>query len=92
MVIEGMASKIGLCIVVPITHMDGNRKSKIFVPVINQKQAGLEKPSVIDTYQIRAIDKSRIKVKLGEVDDQTLTNVRKNLALIIGIDKTTAIG
>lgn len=92
LVIEGMASRIGLCIVVPITDADGNRKSKIFVPVIDQKQAGLQKPSVVDTYQIRAVDKSRIKRKLGQVDDVTLANVRRNLAMIIGIDKSLAIG
>lgn len=90
-VLEGSGSKIGLCIVVPITNNDtGNRKSPIFVPVIDQQKAGLSKPSVVDTYQIRALDKIRIRKRLGHLDEKTYANVLKNLALIIGIDRSHA--
>ncbi len=86
LIIEGGLTALELVIVLPIT--DAKQKSSpIFVPVMDLKLAGLKKPSVIDTYQIRAISTKRILQKLGAVSKQEMFKVRFNLARILSIDE-----
>lgn len=84
-VLEGRNHPLGLCLVVPIT--DGEKKkSALFIPVTDLEKAGLTKPSVIDAYQIRAIDKSRIKRRNGSIDGATLDKVLIAIRYVIGIE------
>lgn len=85
-VVEGGATPLELIIVLPIT--DASKKhSPIFIPITDLKRAGLTKPSVIDTYQIRTVSTQRIIRSLGEIGADVLFRVRKNLARILEIEE-----
>jgi mRNA interferase MazF len=84
-VLEGRSHPLGLCLVVPITDANSKR-SPLFVPIGSLEKAGLTKPSVVDTYQIRSIDKSRIKDRKGHVDEETLDKILSAIRFVIGIE------
>lgn len=46
---------------------------------------GLDKDSVILTEQIRTLDKSRLKNKIGSIDNNTLEKVKKALEISFGM-------
>ena len=52
---------------------------------IPSQEYGLMKDSVILTEQIRTIDKSRLKEKIGQVDPQTMTLVDDALGISFGL-------
>lgn len=85
-VIATLHPKLDLVTVFPITDA-AHKRGQVFVPIANLKAAGLTKPSVIDTYQIRSLSKLRIIKKLGEVSDIEIHACRKSIALIFEIDE-----
>lgn len=52
---------------------------------INSNEYGLMKDSVILTEQIRTIDKSRLKEKIGQVDQLTMSQVNNALGVSFGL-------
>ena len=52
---------------------------------IDSNDFGLMKNSVILTEQIRTIDKSRLKEKIGQVDEQTMIQVNSALGISFGL-------
>lgn len=52
---------------------------------IDSSDFGLMKNSVILTEQIRTIDKSRLKEKIGQVDEQTMIQVNSALGISFGL-------
>ncbi len=52
---------------------------------ISSHQAGLLKNSVILAEQIRTIDKSRLKEKIGQVDDVVMGQVNNALGISFGL-------
>lgn len=52
---------------------------------INSNEYGLMKDSVILTEQIRTIDKSRLKEKIGQVDTNTMSKVNNALGVSFGL-------
>lgn len=52
---------------------------------INSNEYGLMKDSVILTEQIRTIDKSRLKEKIGQVDINTMNKVNDALGVSFGL-------
>jgi len=86
LVLEGGATPLELIIVLPITDAT-RKKSPIFIPILDLKRAGLTKPSVIDTYQIRAVSIRRFVKRLGEVDSDHLFRTRQNIARILEIEE-----
>ena len=91
LVVEKGNSHLNLIIILPITNDTGKRNSQFYVPIKNLKEAGLQKPSVIDCYQIRTIAIERIvKSKsggfsIGKVDEVVLFEVRQRLAWLLDI-------
>jgi mRNA-degrading endonuclease toxin of MazEF toxin-antitoxin module len=91
LVIERGCTHLNLIIVLPITGDTGNRNSSFYVPVINFKDAGLSKPSVIDCYQIRTLAVERLSKNKsgfftwGKIDDNVLFEVKKRLVCILDI-------
>ncbi|MGC4189805.1 MAG: type II toxin-antitoxin system PemK/MazF family toxin [Thermomicrobiales bacterium] len=70
-----------LVVVVPITGTD--RKIRYQV-TIDGREGGLSKNSVIMSEQIRSMDRSRFLRKRGRVSPETLAEVRRIVALIVG--------
>jgi mRNA interferase MazF len=84
LIVEAGASPLDLAIVLPIT--DGNFKTtKVFVQITNWQALGLQKPSVIDCYQIRAVSLQRLSKKFGTVDDDVMDEVKGRLAMFLDI-------
>ncbi len=82
------ASKLGLVTVVPITEARGARSSPIFVAIADYSAAGLSKPSVVDTWQLRCVDAPlRFQQRLGRVPEEVMDEVKQRLANILGIDE-----
>lgn len=68
---------------VPITS-----KAKISMPthiVIEGNKYGLEKDSIILAEQIRTLDKSRLKEKVGRLDKKVLNEVKKAIEISCGL-------
>ena len=72
LVVECKASPLSLVLVMPITDAAGKRGKLLFLELDDLRRAGLDKSSVIDIYQIRAIDPIRIIKVLGAVSEEKL--------------------
>lgn len=74
-------------IVCAITHYDEKKaKSFFFVPVSANKTTGLIKESLVNTQQIRTIDKIRIQKKLGKLPQKMESALDYALSLATGTD------
>jgi mRNA interferase MazF len=75
-------------IVCAITHYDERKaKSFFFVPVSLGKATGLKKESLINTQQIRTIDRIRIQKKLGSLPEKMESSLDYALSLAVGTDE-----
>jgi len=75
-------------IVCAVTHYDERKaKSFFFVPVQPGKNSGLIQKSLINTFQIRTIDKIRIQKKLGRLPRKMESALDYALSLAAGIDE-----
>ena len=52
---------------------------------LNAQSVGLSRDSVILLEQIRTIDKSRLRERMGKLDDNTLTKVDNAIAVSFGL-------
>ena len=52
--------------------------------LISLGQGGLEKESVALCYQLRVIDLTRLKKKLGQLDSDTISNLETKVLLTLG--------
>jgi len=76
---------LGLLIVVSVTESGPRKTSGVFVPIDHWKEAGLSKPSSVDSYQIQCLSDRLVRKRLGTVSDEVLDRVRVRLALILDI-------
>lgn len=69
-------------LVVPLTT---NLRTKNFVSTyfLGKKASKLKKDSVLLLHQIRCIDKSRLKNKIGEISADDLPQIKLRLALLL---------
>ena len=71
-------------IICPITSQ--NKKLMPTHVALHPEECDIEKKSIVLCEQVRVIDKSRLKRKLGEIKNQNLINdVNKKLLLSIGV-------
>ena len=70
-----------------ITSQLGKTKLPTHIPIGSQN-VGLKTDSVILAEQVRTIDKSRLKEKIGHIEDKTIMNQINNaLGVSIGIER-----
>ena len=75
-------------IVCAITHHDERKaNSFFFVPVSPGNTTGLVKESLINTQQIRTIDKTRIQKKLGSLPKRMESSLDYALSLAVGTEE-----
>lgn len=75
---------------IPITS-----KSKVSMPThiaIEGSKYGLDKDSIILTEQIRTLDKSRLKEKVGKLDLKVLQQVKKAIEISCGLRGKMSFG
>jgi len=83
----GHEKHLCLAIVVPITAWNPHWKNNpFFVPLEPDLINKLQKKSVIDCFQVRAISHERFAEKLGKISHFEIQQVKKALALILDID------
>lgn len=75
-------------IIAPLTTRLGKSKIPTHVEIAEWEKAGLSAKSIILMEQIRTIDKSKLKTKIGRVGEMTLAKV--NLSLIISLSLQVA--
>lgn len=83
----GLEKHLELAIVVPITGRKPHFVSNpFFVPLEPSPANGLDKASMIDCFQIRAISHKRVVKKVGTVSGSDLSRIKKSIALILDIE------
>lgn len=85
-VVINVHPRLDLITVFPVTDSH-NKNGNIFIEIKDLKQAGLTKPSVIDTFQIRTLSLQRVNRVLGTISNKEIFSCRRNLALIFEIDE-----
>ena len=72
-------------IICTITHYDKEKsKSYYFIPISAIKTTGLKKKSMINTMQVRTIDRIRVIKKLGKLSKSLETSLDYALTLSLG--------
>ena len=73
-------------IVAPLTSVS-HTKAKLPTHYTMKAENGLEKPSVVLLEQIRTIDKSRLKEKIGHINDtQVMSKIDNALGVSFGLE------
>lgn len=90
LIIESGASRLNLVLVLPITDKGSKQigRSSNFVNIQEWSKVGLVKESVVDCYQIRAIDPRRIYRKRGAVGQEVVDEALAKLAIILEINES----
>ena len=68
-----------------ITSQVGNARLPTHIE-LSAQSVGLSRDSVILLEQIRTIDKSRLKEKMGRLDENTMTRVDNAIAVSFGLE------
>jgi mRNA interferase MazF len=83
----GLQKHLELAIVVPVTGWKSRFvDNPFFVPLEPSTANGLDKASMIDCFQIRAISHKRLVKKVGTVSERDLSRIKKSIALILDIE------
>lgn len=83
----GHRRHLKLAIVAPITAWSPNwEENPFFVPLEPNSTNGLQKKSVVDCFQVRAISHRRFADKIGNISSAEIYAIKKAIALILDID------
>ena len=83
----GHDKHLKFAIVLPITAWNPYWKGNpFFVPLESGANTGLQKKSVVDCFQIRAISHRRFAEKIGNISNDEISLVKKSIALILDIE------
>lgn len=83
----GHEKHLNLAIVAPITQWKPQWEQNPFFVVLNPDVLnGLEKKSVVDCFQIRAVSHQRFINRLGVVSQYDLDRIKQSIALILDIE------
>ena len=83
----GHEKHLRLALVVPLTAWSPYwEKNPFFVTLEPDEKNGLQKKSVIDCFQIRAISHERFLEKIGYVSDNEIHLIKKSITLILDIE------
>jgi mRNA interferase MazF len=72
-------------IVIPATSKKEAQRFPYTIMVEPSAQNGLDKPTVLLAFQIRAIDKNRLIRKLGRLEDDHLKNLEMKIRSLLAI-------
>ena len=84
---DNTLGKLPLKIVVPVTDWkDRYEIAPWMVKLLPDRQNNLTKDSSADCFQVRSIAQERCVKKLGQVNDETMSKIRKALAIVLNIE------
>jgi len=78
-------SQLPTTIVIPATSRQEARRFPYTVAIQPSLRNGLERPSVLLVFQIRAIDKRRLIRRLGRLEDDHLKNLEDQIRDLLAI-------
>ncbi len=83
----GHDKHLKLAIVVPITAWNPYwEENPFFVSLEPSSKNGLQKKSVVDCFQIRAISHKRFAEKIGKISNEEIHLIKSSIALILDIE------
>jgi mRNA interferase MazF len=83
----GHYKHLKLAIAVPVTTWNSYwGENPFFVSLEPNSNNGLEKKSVLDCFQIRAISHKRFAKKIGYISNDEIDLIKKSIALILDLD------
>ena len=83
----GHEKHLKLAIVVPITAWSPYwEENPFFVSLEARTSTGLQKKSVVDCFQIRAVSHKRFLEKVGKISNDKIHLIKKSIALILDIE------
>ena len=84
---DNVLGKLPLKIIVPLTDWkDRYSIAPWMVKLIPDRQNRLTKDSSADCFQIRSIAEERCVKKFGQVDNDTMSKIRKAMAAVLNIE------
>ena len=85
----GHDKHLKLAIVVPVTEWSPVwDKNPFFVSLEPNPGSGLNKKSVADCFQIRAVSHNRFNEKIGHTSDEEIFEIKRAITLILDIEPT----
>ncbi len=83
----GHDKHLKLAIVVPITAWNPYwEENPFFVSLEPSSKNGLQKKSVVDCFQIRAVSHKRFAEKIGEISNDEIDQIKRSISLILDIE------
>ncbi len=68
-----------------ITSQTGKTKLPTHIPLQAEQGCGLTKDSIVLLEQVRTIDKRRLRERMGQVDDTSMSKINQALSISLGI-------
>ena len=81
---DGYAGSLPTVLVIPLSSAIAALRFPGTAPVKADKTSGLRTDSVALVFQLRAIDRGRIKEKIGVVSESDVLEIRSELAKLLG--------
>lgn len=82
---DATSNSLSLVMIVPITSNLSVQRFSHTIIIQPSRQNGLTMPSILMVFQLRAIDKTRIIRKIGEIEQSILDQVNTELKKLLGI-------
>ena len=83
----GHDKHLKLAIVVPITAWNSYWEENPFFVFLEPKtKSGLKKKSMVDCFQIRAVNHKRFAEKIGEISNDEIDRIKRSITLILDIE------
>ena len=83
----GHDKHLKLAIVAPVTAWNSYwEKNPFFVSLEPNTKNGLNKKSVVDCFQIRAVSHDRFTEKIGEISNDEIDQIKRSITLILDIE------
>ena len=83
----GHYKHLKLAIVVPVTTWSSYwEKNPFFASLESNTKSGLNKKSVVDCFQIRAVSHNRFAEKIGEISNDEIAQIKRSITLILDIE------
>jgi mRNA interferase MazF len=82
---DGTSDQLSVVMIVPMTSNLRLQSFSHSILIQPSQQNGLDKPSVLLVFQLRAIDKRRIKKTLGTIESSIMEQVSTEMKKLLGL-------
>jgi mRNA interferase MazF len=86
---EATSNTLSVIMVIPFTSQLNAQSFPHTILIQPSAENGLNYPSVLLIFQLRAIDRNRITDTIGHLDENIMEHVNDQLRLLLGLEKKT---